>query len=79
LGWPTVERLVSDETIARLPELDVEELTKAVEVLAHEGVAVRPGGVATFAAIAPGLPDLHPSLHGKVGQGGPLARAGMPD
>ena len=31
-----VERLVSDETIARLPELDVEELTRAVEVLAGE-------------------------------------------
>jgi hypothetical protein len=31
-----VERLVSDETVARLPELDVEELTRAVEVLAHE-------------------------------------------
>ena len=31
-----VERLVSDETIARLPELDVEELTRAVEVLAAE-------------------------------------------
>jgi hypothetical protein len=31
-----VERLVSDETIARLPELDVEELTRAVEVLGRE-------------------------------------------
>ena len=31
-----VERLVSDETIARLPELDVEEVTRAVEVLGHE-------------------------------------------
>jgi hypothetical protein len=31
-----VERLVSDETIARLPELDVEELTRAVDVLARE-------------------------------------------
>jgi hypothetical protein len=31
-----VERLVSDETIARLPELDVEELTRAVEVLARK-------------------------------------------
>jgi hypothetical protein len=31
-----VERLVSDETIARLPKLDVEELTRAVEVLAAE-------------------------------------------
>ena len=31
-----VERLVSDETIARLPELDVEELTRAVEVPAAE-------------------------------------------
>jgi hypothetical protein len=35
--------------------------------------------VATFAAVAPGLPDLHASLHGEVGQGGPLASAGMPD
>jgi RsiG-like len=35
-----VERLVSDETIARLPELDVEELTRAVEVLAHEEESV---------------------------------------
>jgi hypothetical protein len=31
-----VERLVSDETIARLPELDVEELTRTVEVLGRE-------------------------------------------
>src|SRR5215216_4755767 len=31
-----VERLISDETIARLPELDVEELTRAVEVLSAE-------------------------------------------
>jgi hypothetical protein len=31
-----VERLVSDETIAHLPELDVEELTRAVEVLGRE-------------------------------------------
>jgi len=31
-----VERLVSDETIARLPELDGEELTRAVEVLSAE-------------------------------------------
>jgi hypothetical protein len=31
-----VERLVSDETIAGLPELDVEELTATVEVLAAE-------------------------------------------
>jgi hypothetical protein len=35
-----VERLVSDETIARLPELDVEELTRAVEVLAREEESV---------------------------------------
>jgi hypothetical protein len=35
-----VERLVSDETVARLPELDVEELTRAVEVLAHEEESV---------------------------------------
>ena len=27
---------MSDETIARLPELDVEELTRAVEVLGEE-------------------------------------------
>jgi CheY-like chemotaxis protein len=32
-----VERLVSDETIARLPELDVEEVTRAVEVLGGRG------------------------------------------
>ena len=31
-----VERLVSDETIARLPDLNVEELTRAVEVLGHK-------------------------------------------
>ena len=31
-----VERLVSDETIARLPELDVEELSRVGEVLAAE-------------------------------------------
>jgi len=31
-----LERLVSDETIARLPELDVAELTRAVEVLSCE-------------------------------------------
>jgi hypothetical protein len=31
-----VERLVSDETIARLPEPYVEELTRAVELLARE-------------------------------------------
>jgi hypothetical protein len=31
-----VERLVADETITRLPELDVEDLTRAVEVLARE-------------------------------------------
>lgn len=35
-----VERLVSDETIARLPELDVEELTRAVEVLTREEESV---------------------------------------
>jgi hypothetical protein len=31
-----LERLVSDETIARLPELDVAELTTAVELLSRE-------------------------------------------
>ncbi len=31
-----VERLVSDETVARLPELEVEELTRAVEELTRE-------------------------------------------
>jgi hypothetical protein len=31
-----VERLVSDETVAHPPELDVEELTRAVELLARE-------------------------------------------
>jgi hypothetical protein len=31
-----LERLVSDETIARLPELDAAELTRAVELLSRE-------------------------------------------
>lgn len=31
-----LERLVSDETIARLPELDVAELSRAVELLSRE-------------------------------------------
>jgi len=31
-----VERLVSDETVAKLPELDIEALTEAVKVLARE-------------------------------------------
>ncbi len=31
-----VDRLVSDETVARLPELDVQELTRAVEILSRE-------------------------------------------
>ena len=35
-----------------------------------------PALVATFAAMAPGLPDLHASLHGG---GGPLASAGVAD
>lgn len=35
-----VERLVSDETIARLPELEAEELTQAVEVLTREEATV---------------------------------------
>jgi hypothetical protein len=35
-----VERLVSDETIARLPELEAEELIQAVEVLTREEEAV---------------------------------------
>jgi hypothetical protein len=35
-----VERLISDETIARLPEIEVEELTRAVEALTREEEAV---------------------------------------
>jgi len=35
-----LERLVSDETIARLPELDVAELTRAVELLSREEALV---------------------------------------
>ena len=35
-----LERLVSDETIARLPELDVDELARAVEDLSREEEAV---------------------------------------
>jgi hypothetical protein len=35
-----VERLVSDETLARLPELEVDELTQVVETLAREEEAV---------------------------------------
>jgi hypothetical protein len=35
-----VERLVSDETIARLPELEPEELTQALEELSREEEAV---------------------------------------
>jgi hypothetical protein len=35
-----VERLVSDETIARMPELEAQELTQAVEVLTREEEAV---------------------------------------
>jgi hypothetical protein len=31
-----LERLVSDETLARLPELEVDELTRAVELLSRE-------------------------------------------
>jgi hypothetical protein len=38
-----VERLVSDETLARLPELDVDELTEVVETLAREEEAVSAG------------------------------------
>jgi hypothetical protein len=34
------ERLVSDETVARLPELEVEEVARAVEALAREEEAV---------------------------------------
>ena len=48
-----VERLVSDETIARLPELDVEELTRAVEVLAHEERLQPPAGGAAGRGPAP--------------------------
>lgn len=35
-----LERLVSDETIARLPELDVAEMTRAVELLSREEAVV---------------------------------------
>ena len=35
-----VERLVSDETIARLPELEADELARAIEVLTREERAV---------------------------------------
>lgn len=35
-----VERLVSDETVARMPELEAQELTQAVEVLARDEEAV---------------------------------------
>jgi len=35
-----VERLVSDETVARLPELDADELARAVDVLAGEEAIV---------------------------------------
>ncbi len=35
-----VERLVSDETVARLPELDGDELAKAADVLTREEAAV---------------------------------------
>jgi hypothetical protein len=35
-----VERLVSDETIARLPELDAQELAVAIEVLTREEAVV---------------------------------------
>jgi hypothetical protein len=39
-----VERLVSDETIARLPELDVEELTRAVRSRRPRRRRARPTG-----------------------------------
>ncbi|HZD68548.1 MAG TPA: aerial mycelium formation protein [Actinomycetes bacterium] len=35
-----VERLISDETVARLPEIEMEELSRAVEALTHEEEAV---------------------------------------
>ena len=61
-----VERLVSDETIARLPELDVEELTRAVEVLSAGGgegldpPADRPaGGRRAPRRAGPPLPGRH--------------------
>ena len=38
-----VERLVSDETLARLPDLDVDELTRVVETLSREEEAVSAG------------------------------------
>jgi hypothetical protein len=42
-GHRRVERLVSDETLARLPDLDVDELTKVVETLSREEEAVSAG------------------------------------
>ena len=44
------------------------------EIADGAGSEFDPAVVATFQAIAPGLPDLHASLHG-----GPLARAAAPD
>lgn len=38
-----VERLVSDETVARMPELEAQELTQAVEVLTREEEALSAG------------------------------------
>ena len=68
-----VERLVSDETIARLPELDVEELTRAVEVLRDQPPLpgrAGPGGRAragpgAAARLVPGH-DQDPGLRGRA-------------
>jgi hypothetical protein len=63
------------------------------EIADGAGSQFDPAVVATFAAIAPGLPDLHASLHGggfgglkasppmdgELGHGGPLARAAVAD
>ena len=50
------------------------------EIADGAGSQFDPAVVATFQAVAPGLPDLHASLHsGGLGPGGPLARAAVPD
>jgi HD-GYP domain-containing protein (c-di-GMP phosphodiesterase class II) len=49
------------------------------EIADGAGSQFDPAVVATFQAIAPGLPDLHASLHGALAQDGPLARAAAPD
>ena len=57
------------------------------EIADGAGSQFDPAVVVTFQASAPGLPDLHASLHGGFGgrkasppmDGGPLARAAAPD